>query len=454
MKNEHKLLYNRLRCIARYLTNYPLIMKYFIENLFGFVNNELISVRIINDSKSHIQFDFGNLTSIVEELISDIKHYINKFRPFMSKEIIDRYERKVNVGSVNWFEEKFIDELFKGKGAGVDDTYEKNTLNEISILSNNVFTHLIRNTGVSLHNINIDPAGGGINAVIAAITNSSRTAQYSYESYGNLLSELIFYDNSSYGKLTKTFPTGPLPIGTDNKVFTDPLPDGAAGNIPTGIRRLLCGKRAINDQAANIPWLNSAGEWNGTDGQFTHRFAIWSDKNIQDFKSLLFSFNQLLALYLRTCSDNITNKIYVELIGPFANSISSSAVFSPHGNTFPDLHIQTGGFSSFGRRGDPIPNKIICTSLAYVMQRMISDINPRNQNFDYLLNSLTEVPVYMKDKYKNSLCYIAKLLRTLISKCDLIKDIIQKTKINLTRSSQIAANGAAPFAPIVQIPWR
>jgi hypothetical protein len=106
----------------------------------------------------------------------------------------------------------------------------------------------------------------------------------------------------------------------------------------------------------------------------------------------------------------------------------------------------------FGRRGDPSPSKIICMSLAIIMQRMVSDVNPKNQNFDYLLNSLTEVPVYMKDRYKNGLCYISKIMRMLISKCDFIKDIIQKTKINLSRNCQFLLNSDQLGGLITEIP--
>ena len=84
-ESEIKKLYVRMRAITRYLVDYPKLMKLFIENVFGFSNGELISLRIISDTKYPFQFDFSNLVGTVEELINDVKYYINKFRPFMSK---------------------------------------------------------------------------------------------------------------------------------------------------------------------------------------------------------------------------------------------------------------------------------------------------------------------------------------------------------------------------------
>lgn len=455
--SPEKQLYIRLRCLARYMTKYDVLMSTYINNLFCFVNSELISLRIINESKSPIQLDFNTLVSTVEELISDVKFYINKFRPFMSKDIIDRFEKKSNPGSINWFEEMFIDNLFKGKGAGENQEYETGTLSEISTLANNVFVHLIRNTGVSLYNVDLNPvlapaAPGAIpvpavNQIIANVfrTNSDDFQRSKYEAFGNVLSEMIYYDNTGFNLDSLTFSNY---VNAANAILPDvePLPDTPT---VTGLPRLLCGARAINDNVANIPWLSAAGQPWSNGGPFSYRYKFWANNDITEYKSLLFSFNQLLALYLRSCSDNITNKIFGDLITPFANGIASSSVFSPHGNTFPDMSVGANP-ELVGRRGDPLPGKIICTSLAYIMQRMISDINPRNQTYDYMINGLTDVPVYMKDKYKNGLCYISKLLRALVNKCDIIKDIIQKTKIDLYRSNQYARN--VPGGQIIAIP--
>jgi hypothetical protein len=452
------IIYRRLIFTAKLLTNYPLIMKTLLENVFNFVNDELISVRIVSDTSMPFQFDFSNLVSTVEGLINDVKQYINKFRPLMKHDIIERFEKKDNVGSVYWFEEKFIDELFKGKGADTTTGYESGTLNEITYKVNEAYRNLTRNLGIDFSNIfnagfpvagfpNIDAL---CSDMFSRMDISLRQSQgENREWYGSIISEILYYNNSDldnndvgYYKFYENDPHNR--ISSLSAVFTF-----------TGINRLLHLSRALGDgTTANtrVP-INTdaaaaiAAPFNLLPNLASivrdRKYALWDANNYISYKSLLFSFNQILALFLKSCTD--TNfRIYSELISSYTGSTASAAVSSPFGNTFPDMCNQLPGVGAgalpvnpqFNRRGDPKPHAIIMTSLAIIMQRLTTDMHPRSQTYDYLVDSLTKVPTYMQDRYRNSICYISKLLKTLIYKGEFYKNVIQKTNINCSRISQ------------------
>jgi hypothetical protein len=446
--------YLAIRTIVRYLVNYKRIMADFIENLFNFANGELISVRFIQDSSVPIQFDFGNLVSVVEEMIIDIKSYINKFRTYFTKDIIDRYESINNVGSVYWFENEFIDKLFRGKGITRDKPYEEGTLNEISQLTNNVFNNLIRDTGVSLYTtdqnddiLNIVNNGTNDRADIISYFRNKKTIKndiHNYEYYGNLISEMVYYNNTSYNllpdydcvNLVGAYP-GPSSI---NDVLNN-VGFGTNAKKLNGLEHLIWAKRLLGNK--------KQADFDDIAVQDTARFKIWNDDKYTESKSLLFAFNQLVALHLKASSDSMSYKIYNGLINAFVSGSASNSVYNPRGGAFPDLVITNDQddnnqpIASFGRRGDPKSNCILTSSLSYILQRLTRDYNTIGTNTpDYLIETLSEVPSYLMDKYKTVLPYDSKLFLTLYQKCDFIKDLIQKTRINCTRTSQNLIYGA------------
>lgn len=460
--DSYDLLFTRLRIVSKYLVNYQLIMKMFIENLFGFVNGDLITVRFVEDSYTPIQLDFSKLVNTVEGLIEDIKNYINKFRPYMNDDLIKIFENVDNKGSIYWFEKEFIDTMFKGLGKDIKsdkslDDWDKNSLNQLIKNTNNVFFNLIRDTKVSLPpdfnygkmymfddltgeliigelegNKRIDQA---INNIIKHFVNHKNIV--SRETYGNLISELIYYNNTSYKEGVENdcleFPTnytyyGPLYRHHDK---TEVNGSKRHARIENSIEKFLISgrvldtvKRPTNDSAFKFPPL-----------KYTGRFHIWDKNEFTELKSLMFSFNQLFAMYLTSCIDPMNNKIYGNLISTFANSVGSKSVFNPDVGAYPDL---TNYNSMFGRRGDPQYGSVLLASLAHIVQRIITDI--KNQIPDFIIGTLTEVPSYMKERYRNNLHYLYKMFETLISKCEFINNLMFKTKLDCTRTSQVLCN--------------
>ena len=177
----------------------------------------------------------------------------------------------------------------------------------------------------------------------------------------------------------------------------------------------------------------------------------------------MFIFNQILSRFLSAFVDPSTgNKIYKNLINGFVNSVASKVTSQPE-TGFPDLY-KTGthslsmqnfvaGHNSennvsphnahslmfqkvLGLRGDVKTDSIIFQSLAYILQRITKDLDRNSSSNLHMLNTLTDVPIYMKESYKANLPSFIKIFDYVIQKSEFFKNIIQKTNIKLDRYSQ------------------
>jgi hypothetical protein len=264
---------------------------------------------------------------------------------------------------------------------------------------------------------------------------SSKTGNYSYNSgvYGNKLKEPICPSNDTQYKLSILIAKAPK----DNKSSTSesykhliqwPSPTNIGDKLREYGRLVL-----YNDN------------------------CLYNDKN-----SLMFIFNQILSRYLNAFIDPSTgNKIYKNLLNSFVNGVASKITSSPNLG-FPDM-VRTGTQTerninyvsghnsennlnesnksmyfqkSLGVRGDIKEESIIFQSLAYILQRISKDIDTRNNINIHLLNTLTDVPLYMKESYKANLPSFIKIFDFIIQKSEFLKNIIQKTNINLSRYNQ------------------
>jgi hypothetical protein len=60
--------------------------------------------------------------------------------------------------------------------------------------------------------------------------------------------------------------------------------------------------------------------------------------------------------------------------------------------------------------------------LAYVLQRIGKDVEERNGSNRYLLNTLTDIPIYMKESYKANLPSFIKVFDFIIQKAEFLKN--------------------------------
>jgi hypothetical protein len=426
-----------LRIFARFVVNYTQIMRDYVENLYDLTGSlqGLVEVRFL--SGSGVQLGFSKLRGTAESLLSDVKYFLDIFRPFMPKATIERFEDRANPGSVYWLEEHLVDRFFRGSFSGAVEAQlagDRATLEGLGRRTADVLKQLTRSTAVStdvLTHAALTGAAGTVDAAIGGIANWPDAAPESRrEDFGRAFSGLVFYD-------AVDFTSG---LGGAGAPALLPLPGDASVTGFDLSSLFLTARGPAPGGPAPLP--TAAG------GAALQRWDLYSSAGPQPHRSLLFSFNQLLARYLATLVDTAGGqKVYLNLINSLANGVMSLAVGAPPGNTWPDL---AAAGQPFGLRGDPSPTAPLFQSLAYVLERLMRDVAPPlNQVPDHLVTTLTDVPLYMKERFRANLPGFVKLFDLLSQKCDFVKQFIQKSGASIARPSLISiatTGGAAAIA--------
>lgn len=421
------------RLFARFTTDYHSAMRDLIENLFSLSNSfgGLVEVRFPQGA-AQVQVNFSKLRNVAETLLSEVKYYLDMFRPHLSRDTIKRFEDITVPGSVFWLENNLVDTLFRGKSEDAAD--QKVTLEGLSRRISAAYANLTRDTFVPLEGAITQVAviaagGGGPAAAQAAITGndgargaiivapSAANAETRTETYGRTLSEIAFYDASH--------------------------PDAVSGTTGAALTAALSDNYSLGG-LIRLPRVGAAApaEPVSRGGNALMRFRIFDEgQGMTRQRSLLFAFNQLLAHYLSVLSDPAgVKRIYLNLINAFANGTASRSVTEPPGNSFPDL---TEAAEPFGRRGDPRPGAVVLQSLAYVLQRLVKDVNPATQVSEHLVNTLADVPLYLKESFRANLPGFVRLFDLVVQKAEFLKMFVQKTNINCGRQNQQAFGAAA-----------
>ena len=407
-----------LRIIARQLVDYSLIMTDLVDNVFSLVNQGMVEVRL---SQNGMQLGFSKLRSACELILADVKQNFDNFRPYLPQAVLERYQDLTKPGSIAWIEKNLVDTFFLGTYE-TDKLERKKTLDGIAHKVTTVFANLVRDTYAPFNNVtdarmhNMRQVGGaaGIlaecqlldpNNNVGPIVISSR-----FEHFGQCFSQLVFYTEGASGLVSAADLTNTL---QNALMKTARAAAGGAAPVP--------------QTAAGAPAVRVTTLYSPTGTTTEHR-------------SLLFAFNQLVARYLTSLVDTAGGeRIYLNLINSFANGVASRSVAQPNGSAHPDLSVAG---EQFGFRGDPKPEAVLFQSIAWMLQRIIKNVNPTNQIPDYLVSTLTDVPMYMKESMRANLPGFIKLFDLLTHKGDFFKQIFQKTSIRLDRPSQLITYSA------------
>lgn len=391
------------REMQRYLIDAPAIMECYLSNLFLITANfqNLVDVKFYKTGSSLVHVDFSKLRDYVERIMQDIKHYIDVFRPYINKETLDRYEVADDKnGNLHWLEANLIDGLIKGLPSTSLESKGQVTFDKLTAKINNIFADLIGEYTVG--------------------------NQTKVESYGETLGKMIFYSSL-------------MTIDEGTKIVKTKFPAGMNGftNIPQ-FSKLYARERPKEDGTTLYPAVDEKAA-----PVDTGIIALYQSEGFTDHTSLLFTFNQILAKYLKQFYDTTTIKIYQPLINSFANGIFSSALTSPD-NVWPDIVHNN---LRIGLMGDPTAKTVLFASLAVVLKRLTKDINPRTNVSDHLVASLTDVPLYMKENYRANLPVFTKLFDGISKLGEFLKNVIQKTDINLDKKEAAASLTAPNVAP-------
>lgn len=384
-------------------------MRRVVEMIFELTSDfgELVTVRFPATAGNKISLDFSKLRGMVEQLMMDVRTYINQFRGSMSADTIKRYEESDAVGSLKWLEENLMDKMIKGyrTTAGLA-TGDQVTLDILSRKLNDAMVELTRK-----HESKVIGAG--------AFNVAASTAEgAAYDQYGSVLSGILFWDATQANSGVAGVSTGLAANPLGGLVRGPRDPSAAAG--------------------AAVPKIQVSGA-DATDyiGTYTAAGIDGAQNN-----SMLLKFNEVLHMYLNQYYDAPSAKIFQGLIDGFANGAFSQSIMMP-AYSQPDLTNTTAGsLTSFGVRGDPTSNSLVFTSIATMMQRMVKDVTTQSTSV-HLVSTLSDIPSYMKESYRATLPTFNKLFDLMGKKCELVKELIQRCKIQCGRRAVAAATPAA-----------
>lgn len=324
--------------ISRYLPDRQFIMNEIIELVIG-LSNDTSGLVEFNKDNDNIYISYSKLKEQVGILFATIDSFIGILRPYISETVIAKYVEKNNIGSFYWLHEHLIERIFNGNPT-MDDGKLKttDTLDDTVKKLSDIYKDCTQKwpvDGKGLHrNINRTANDVGTHVAVApawagANPNAYPTISFSTDNtnrinYKRTFDKLLFYDILSPVL---------MPSDDNNVRITGNIPTTDIPNIEY-IRPKLFNKNNPYDM------LIASGTHNNRtlDLRFICRFKhlySWTDE-INNNKSILFTFNQLIARHIYLFYNTISSKIYSGLIMPLTQG-SLSYLIGNYKENFPDV---------------------------------------------------------------------------------------------------------------------
>lgn len=392
----------------------------------------LVDVRL--DDKLYL--NWNGLKTVIEDLFTNVKYFIDLLRPQLEltddgKLLVDKYLNKNTPGSYYYLQERLVEQLVVGR----------------------LIENVSGSTGLLREYKSLVELSKLLNESLEELLKSGQ--------YGDAFAEQVFYGAKIDGGRKQLRDTSsPSKVDWLNQTSLEKLLVNVNGKI----------KRSFPGVAFRYKQLYDSNP----------------SQLLTDNKSLMFSFNQLLAQYLYTFLDHTSNKMYIGLIDSFANGAFNSAL-NDVSRSFPDVDTQVDGAdkdkiplvlideknalsyidskriwellpveltkstqamvqrgdsvfagiraklmpnapahylgSPFSNAGDPKQNQILFTSLAVMLFNMLSSKDEKGE-LVYLERDLTAIPSYMKEKLRANLSGFKNLFKELIFKAELMKSFI------------------------------
>lgn len=399
--------------LSTYGLNSSMMMNDLITVLTGLTSKfqGLVQVRFPGTAQGQIHLDFSGVRGLVQNLMDDVRYYMDMFRPYINKSVIQKFEGTVTKeGSLYWLEDKLLDKLVRGlpDDMAMAEADRAKTLEWMSRKVNQTYANLVGFNEYTLANMTAANVAANPQTALSAKTDPGAATADNYEQFGRLFASIIYYDAMADGDSGLDVATVAIPAaGGIDALISAVKPQGAP-------------PAAVYPSAGGAPASARANLWTSADGLTNNR-------------SMLLAFNQILAKFIRVFYDSASGKIYRNLINGFASGAFSRAVMS-QGNSLPDMYNPAAiGANVFGRRGDPTANGILCQSLALILQRLVTDISPTTQVSDHLVATLSDIPLYIRESYRANLPAFSKLFELIQQKGDFLKQLMSQTRIQVGR---------------------
>lgn len=294
-----------LQTVFRYLFNQEFVMKTLLESVFAISNDTqgLITMKIDN---GRLLLNFGPIKALVEELFTHVSYFLDVLRPYVSADLIKKYTEKTNPGSFYWLQEQLMEKLVYGRPEEHALTNQVGrhgyiNIDDIGRKVDGLFIHLTK-----VHQV--DGRGlrnAGLSAVSPAVESTRRNT------YDKVFAELVFYNSAVENSGLRNNNAEATAALIDFKGVEQPYETLHFAGVPD--KKML-------------------------DTRFIIRFKqLYSwDKVYKPNRSLLFSYNQMVAKFIRCFYDNLTQKMYSGLIVQQLNGPLNRAI-NDYKSTYPDV---------------------------------------------------------------------------------------------------------------------
>jgi len=306
--------HHAVEVFLRYVFNREHIMKELLELLFG-IGHDLQGLVGVKFENGRIFINYGGLKNSIEALFKSVGEHIELLRPQITTELLDKYTNKLIPGSYYWLQEQLIEKIILGRPANA--TTGMHGYDNIDVLINKLsytWKELTREYSVSAK-------------AFVTKTKLSIAVDKSHNSFARVLAEMIFYDGSK--------PSSGL-IRSRETTAVDLESSG--------------GVKLVNFAQPNsyesLHFSNVQGK-STIDTRYIARFhQLYSfDDEYTMNRSVLFSFNQLIAKFIQSCYDTTRGKMYNTVIDKFANGTFNRSVtdqLHTYPDTVPGIAINAG----------------------------------------------------------------------------------------------------------------
>lgn len=354
---------------ANAASNFKEIMDMLIS--LGNDTQQLVKFKLeqANNNKFRLAIDFSGIVDCINNQFQSVRYFLDTLRSNIKPEIMDRYERREYVGSFYWLYEQLQEKMIQGRPATRDESGtfypEYLSLNQLSS-----YTESVLNAS----------AAQSVAYLLPLLENvqGSHALNYMTDSLHDLL-------------LNELSPRTPGSVRPDD-FNVQPVPPAPGAQGPPA-----------NANSVQLPYMVDDGQW------------------VQS-QNLFQQFNQTIFWYLNSFFDESVNKMYVALVNNFVSGTFNNLVMHPN-----KCKDDSGALQAF-TPAELRSGSILYKSLAYVMKYMFTARAKNTQDPLFLLDNITDVSVFMKEKYKAELPVFKQLFGRMIKHANLYKILASQNK--------------------------